>query len=261
MQPDKLRLYLGSCCGNSFIILDCRNIKLDKKEKSEFSVKNIPKYNVDSALFISNEEGFDISMEIFEKDGSESDSCGNGMILISFLLELNMGTIKMKNSVVIVEGNPEKQSISMSVKFLETQQINNKKNCLFVRIGEPHLIYLVNNINEYDLIKTGEEMQKKYLDGINVDAIQKESEYCYLIKTYERGVCDLTKSCGTGSLSSYVAISILENKIYNRPIEFRSLGGSHWISKVGDMLKLETLKHFCEIKKLEVEKDSEYYGI
>jgi len=72
------------------------------------------------------------------------------------------------------------------------------------------------------------------------------NESCYLIKTYERGVFAETKSCGTGSLSAYVAISRLNNKLCEKPIEFKSVGGSHWVSKDKNMLKLETLKRFCK---------------
>jgi len=228
---DKAKKYIGSCCGNSFIILDCRNINVDKQQKSDFSKKNIIKYNVDSALFIGDVKGFDISIEIFEKDGSESDSCGNGLLLVTYLLGLNKGKVKMKGGSVIIEGNSEKQAILIDIKLSDVKEINSEKNCLFIRVGEPHIIFLVGDFN--------------------VDVIKKIDDLHFLIKTYERGVFNETKSCGTGSLSSYVAISHFYNKMYEYPVEFKSSGGIHLVSKIGDMLKLETLKKFCEIKALD----------
>lgn len=247
---DKVKKYVGSCCGNSFIILDCRNIELDKKSKVNFSIKNIDKYGVDSALFIRNTKDFDVYIEIFEKDGSESDSCGNGTILIAYLLGLNKGTVKMKNSIVMFEGNSKKQKISMDIKFSFIKKVGHKKNCLFVQMGEPHIVYLVDDLSKFDLLKVGEKLQKNYLGGINVNAIQKINDFHYLIRTYERGVFDETKSCGTGSLSSYVAISNFYDKLYKRPLEFKSSGGIHWISRKKNMIQLETLKEFCKIKTL-----------
>lgn len=247
----KAKKYLGSCCGNSFIILDCRNIKLDKQSKAAFSVKNIVKYGVDSALFIENAEGFDISVEIFEKDGSESDSCGNGIILIAYFLGLNKGKIKMKGGFFIVEGDSEKQTISTDIKLSDIKEIDTEKKCLFVIVGEPHIVYLVDDLNKFDLTTVGKNLQKNYSKGVNVDAIQKIDESSYLIRTYERGVFSETKSCGTGSLSSYLAISHFHDKLYEAPIEFKSVGGIHWVSKNEDILKLETLKKFCEIKTLD----------
>ena len=246
----KLKKYIGSCCGNSFIVVDCRNTALDKQQKADFSVENIRKYGVDSALFLENIEGFDIHIQIFEKDGSESDSCGNGIILIAYFLGLEKGKIKMKNSIVIVESDKEKEAISMNLKSSVIKKMDTEKNCLFVRMGEPHLVYLVNDLDKFNLIATGENQQKNYYKGVNVDAIQKVDELHYLIRTYERGVFGETKSCGTGSLSSYVAISKFDEKPYDSPIEFKSVGGIHWVSKNGNLLRLETLKKFCEIKIL-----------
>lgn len=245
-----LKKYIGSCCGNRFVILDCRCSNLDKKFKSNFASENVIKYGVDSALFIEKSKGFDIFMEIFEKDGSQSDSCGNGAILIASFLGLNDGMIKMKDSVAITEGNSKKQSILMNAEFSHTKEMGKKKNCLFVKIGEPHVVFLIDNINKFDLVGIGKSLQKKYSKGVNVDVIQKVNEFRYLIKTYERGVLAKTESCGTGSLSSYIAISYFYGKIYETPIEFKSAGGSHLVSMSNNMLKLEVLKKFCKIEEL-----------
>ena len=247
----KEKKYLGSCCGNSFVIFDYRNPGfLSKQEKIDFALENINKYGVDSALFLLKSNGMDALMEIFEKDGSESESCGNGTLLIANLLGLDKGKIEMKDNAAMVECDSEKQAILMSTKFAKIKKINNEKNCLFVKFGEPHVIYLVDDLNKFDLIKIGKDLQENYPEGVNVDAVQKINEHLYLIKTYERGVFAETKSCGTGSLSAYLAISHLNGKMYKEPIEFKSAGGSHWVSMNKHMLKLETLKKFCEIKNI-----------
>lgn len=248
----KTKKYIGSCCGNSFIIVDCRNVSIERQLKSNFARENIAKYGVDSALFLNNAEGFDVHIQIFEQDGSESDSCGNGIILITYFLNLAKGKVKMKNSVVSVEGNAEKEAISMDVKFSSALQVGTEKNCVFVKIGEPHLVYLVPDAKKFDLIKFGEMQQKNYPAGVNVNAVQQLDHAHCLIRTYERGVFAETKSCGTGSLSSFIALSILQNKIYNDPVEFKSAGGSHWISRDKNMMRLETLRKFCEIKTLDL---------
>jgi len=242
--------YVGSCCGNSFVILDCRNSDgLDKQTKAIFAMENITKYGVDSALFLSKSRDMDVFMEIFEKDGSESDSCGNGTILIAHLLDLEDGRVEMKDNAALVGGDAEKQSIQMNIKFSCIEELD-EENCLFVRMGEPHVVRLVENLDEFDLVGFGRRLQEKYPNGVNVDIIQKIEDSRYRIKTYERGVFAETDSCGTGSLSSYLAISHFSGKIHSDPIEFISAGGNHWVSRKGNMLKLETLKKFCKIKTL-----------
>lgn len=243
--------YIGSCCGNSFIISDCRNTKLEKKSKADFALKNIEKYGVDSALFLEKSNGFDVLLRIFEKDGSESESCGNGTILVAHMLGLKKGKIEMKDNGAITANNADRQSISMNLKFSYVKKVKGKKNCLFVKMGEPHMIFLVGDIKKFDLAGIGKKQQKKYPEGVNVDAIQKINDHKYLIRTYERGVFAETKSCGTGSLSSYMAICHFNDKMYKEPIEFKSAGGSHWVSRTDHVLKLETLKKFCKVKKVQ----------
>lgn len=243
--------YIGSCCGNSFVVLDYRNPGfLSKQEKIDFALKNIDKYKVDSALFLLKSNGMDALMEVFERDGSESESCGNGTLLIACLMGLGKGKIEMKDNAAMTECDSDRQSILMSTKFAKIEKINDEENCLFVKFGEPHIIYLVDDLDKFDLIKVGKASQKNYPEGVNVDAIQKIDEHLYAIRTYERGVFAETKSCGTGSLSAYMAISHFGGKIYNEPVEFKSAGGRHWVSLNKHMLKLETLKKFCKIKTI-----------
>lgn len=246
----KCQKYVGSCCGNSFLIVDCREKELSKDIKSFFSSENTDKYGVDSVLFLEKSKRMDVFMKIFEKDGSESDSCGNGTILIAYLLGINDGKVEMKDNAAMIKGDSKKQAILMSERFSELRKIDNGNNRVFIKMGEPHIVCLVDDMEKFDLVRVGRELQKDYPEGVNVDAIQKVNESCYLIKTYERGVFNLTKSCGTGSLSSYVAISYFNGKMNEGPIEFKSMGGSHWVSRENNMIRLETLKNFCKIKSI-----------
>lgn len=242
------RVFIGSCCGNNFVIMESFVDELNRQFKIEFAKKNIVKYEVDSALFLGKSNGLDLFMEVFEKDGSESDSCGNGVIVAANLLGVNNRIVEMKGNVALISNGSEKLGMSMNVKLSSIRRLG--KKCVFVKIGEPHIIYLVDDIYKFDLLKVGEEAQKKYYDGVNVDVIQRINDNCYLIKTYERGVFRETKSCGTGSLSAYLAISYFSENLGVAPIEFKSAGGSHWISRDKNMLKLEVLKESCEIKEI-----------
>lgn len=245
MGLDIKNTIIGRCCSNAFLVIDCRKDKLSKEEKSTIAKENIPVFQVDSALFINDSKKANIFLEIFEKDGSESDSCGNGIILAASFLNIEKGAIEMKGGLAIVETDPLKTAILMDLKFSKIDK--NIDGSYFVKMGEPHLIYFTDSIEQFDLIKVGKDQQSKFSKGINVDVIEKVNDYKYKIKTFERGVLDITKSCGTGSLSSYIAVSSLNGKIPNK-IEFESEGGSHWVSVEKKMLKLETFKKFCKVE-------------
>lgn len=246
----KNKMFIGSCCGNSFVIVDSFDGELDRKTKVEFSKKNIVRYGVDSALFLNKSNGLDVYMEVFEKDGSESDSCGNGTITTAYLLGLNEGILEMKGGVALISGDSEKLGISMNTKLSLVKGVQGEKKCIFVKMGEPHVIYLVDDIHDFDLLSVGKRMQEKYPAGVNVDALQKTSDDHYLMRTYERGVFAETESCGTGSLSAYVALSYFDDKLHTAPVEFKSAGGSHWVSRNGNMVKLEALRISCKLEEI-----------
>jgi diaminopimelate epimerase len=249
MPWDNAKKYIGGCCGNTFVILDCRNIQLKKEDKINFSKLYIKKYSVDSALIINNHETYDLFLEIFEQDGSESESCGNGLILVADLLQMKNGRILFGNSVFVISHGPETHIASIDTGFISVQkQIAN--NSLFVKVGEPHLIYFVDDIKKFDLINTGQNAQYRYKNGVNVDAIQKIDDFHYLIRTYRRGVNAETKSCGTGSMSSYFAICYLNDKMNNQSIDIKSAGGEHWVSMEKNILSLEVLTEFCYVESL-----------
>ncbi|MFZ3043543.1 MAG: diaminopimelate epimerase [Minisyncoccia bacterium] len=252
MRQDVYTQYIGSCCGNSFVILDCRDNRLSRKDKIKFAKKNIPKYKVDSALFLGKSKKADVHMEIFEKDGSQSESCGNGMLLISNFLGLHKGSIETKAGIMGIRGDVKRQAILMNIKLsnAKKKKVDDKKDCFFVKSGEPHMICFVDNVGKVNLDKLGKDIQEKYPKGINMDVLQKKDGTHYLIRTYERGVLAETESCGTGSLSAFGAISQFDGKIHKEPIEFKSVGGRHWVSVNKNMLRLETLKKFCKIKPL-----------
>ncbi len=247
----KAKTYVGSCCGNSFIVVDCRTVDLTKQEKAMFASTYIPRYAVDSALFIGNIEGFDAFVEIFEQDGSESDSCGNGILLIAYFLGLQNGVVWMKGGPAVVMGDFERQAILLETGRTDVKKLSDEKICFLVTVGEPHMVHLVDDVGTFDLLACGKKLQKSYSGGINIDAVQRIDESHYLIRTYERGVLAETRACGTGSLSSYLVVSHLYKMPDEVAVEFKSAGGSHWVSRRGTMLKLETLKDFCTIRAVE----------
>lgn len=242
--------YIGSCCGNTFVIIDCRDANLKKNIKSAIAQHVVKKYNVDSALFIKRSNGMSVYMEIFEGDGTESESCGNGAILVAYHLKLNEGTMEMKDNAAIIAGDDQHQSITMSLKFAHAKMIDEFQNCVYVKMGEPHVVFIVDDLQKFDLVQKGAMLQSKYAGGVNVDVLQKIDDSHYLIRTYERGVFAETKSCGTGSLSSYIGIACLFEDFDERPMIFTSEGGEHTVSREGDMLKLATLKKNCAVRSL-----------
>jgi diaminopimelate epimerase len=245
------KIFLGSCCMNKFIVVDSTGYDLPIKFKSDFAIKYIPKYDVDSVLFFYKKDNKNY-LEIFEKDGSESDSCGNGLLLVTHIFNLVNNSIIMKGGPVNTIISKDKISIIMDIHYASVSGIPDRDDGIFVKMGEPHAVFILKNIEKENIVKFYNDVQKKYQKTINIDLIENVKDYNYKIRTYERGVFSETKSCGTGSMSSFLALSYLNDENYKNVVEFNSAGGTHYVSKNDTYLKLETSTNFCEFKNIKL---------
>ena len=73
-------------------------------------------------------------------------------------------------------------------------------------MGNPHIVFIVNNLEEIDLLKYGKKIErnKLFIDGINVEIVELINKKKFKVKFWERGA-GLTLSCGSGILSSFYA--------------------------------------------------------
>jgi len=73
-------------------------------------------------------------------------------------------------------------------------------------VGNPHLIFFVNKVENYDLPKIGPDLEKHSMfpEKCNVTFAKIESKKLIKVKVWERGV-GITKACGTAACATAVA--------------------------------------------------------
>lgn len=249
----KVSYLKGNCCGNTFILVMVpKNHKTYWEEKSAFAQKYIPIFKVDSVLFISESDYADINMEIFESNGSQSDTCGNGMLLLTHLLDKEQSTIETRAGIFEGETTVEKTTIHLPLKRVKIEGVPDHASYIFVKSGEPHLVQIVDDIDDNELMHDGNFFQQKFQAGVNVNKIKKVEDNIFEIRTFERGVNSTTDSCGTGTLSSFTALGYFFDKSFKEVVEFRSRGGTHWVTKNNGSIKLETLRSFCQVTNIDI---------
>ncbi len=242
--------YIGSCCKNSFIIVDLRSGDIERSEKVSYATATAKEFNVDSCLYILNSEIATIRLEIFERDGSQSDTCGNGMLLVTHFLEIKEGTIETGGGIFKTTCDADTVTVVMGTQFVKVASVPQDTSFLYIKSGEPHVVTLSESIESIDLTELGRKFQLYFPKGVNVNILEKIDSNTYKIKTFERGVLNVTASCGTGSLSSYTATNFINGEMNQGVVEFKCTGGSHWVSREGRRLKLQTLRSFCVIDSL-----------
>ena len=220
--------------GNDFVIIDQRihNFNLNKDQIIKICDRSF--IGCDQLILIKKNKETDASLEFFNSDGSTSGACGNGTRCIAdFLSKKNdqkeitvrtsSGLLKSKileNNLVETEiGIPKINweeiplSKKLDTKNLEIEIIdkNNNKHIggIAVNVGNPHIVFFVNDIESFDLKKIGPEIENHELfpEKCNVTLAKVINKNLIKVKVWERGA-GLTKACGTAACATAVAGNI-----------------------------------------------------
>ena len=223
--------------GNDFIIIDDR-----KEEFSEDNVLMISKLcdrkfgiGADGLILLRKHKVYDFQMIYFNSDGNESSMCGNGgRCLVSYALQLD---IDLKtNSFLAIDGVHKFKVVDNEIylKMNDVKDIVVKNGYNFLNTGSPHVVQIVENVDEINVYEQGKKIRKQFqeMNGVNVNFV---SFYNDIIKcrTFERGVENETLSCGTGVVA--VALYVFKKKkISDNKIIVSTKGGSLSVSFKND---------------------------
>lgn len=220
--------------GNDFVMIDDRE---NKFSLSSSLVKKICHRNLgvgaDGVILLQKSDQADVRMRILNSDGSEAESCGNGLsCLMGFLSYLGFGrkkyTIETKSSVVSGDFLEDKVVISvknpqvLKADFNLVVEGKSYDGLFYINSGVPHLVCFVNDVENVDVFNLGRKLRNHDFlrpHGANVDFVQiMENSNSVLVRTYERGVEAETLACGTGAIAVAVATA-LKLKKFHSPIE------------------------------------------
>lgn len=230
-------------CGNDFVIIDNRSKVISEEDLSDFAQKICKRrvsIGADGLLLLENSLKYDFKMRLFNPDGNEGEMCGNGARCIAkyaflegiankkMIFETLAGTIcaEVKGKYIGIE----LPNVKINEIIKDKQITINGQNYIYsyLFLGVPHcVIFLKENLPEEDLFNLGRKIRfnkKHFPKGTNVNFVKVKNNNTLFVKTYERGVEEITLSCGTGSLSSAIISSFDKN--INPPIKVKTKGGT-----------------------------------
>ena len=217
--------------GNDFVIIDQRKkvINLTKDQIIKICDRNF--IGCDQLILIKKNKKNDAGLEFYNSDGSVSGACGNGTRCVADLLArendkkeivlwTSEGILKSKilgNNLVETEIgvpntnwneiplNKNLNTKNLDIKILDK---NNKEHFggTAVNVGNPHVIFFVENIEDFNLKKIGPEIEnhKFFPEKCNVTLAMVIHNNLIKVKVWERGA-GLTKACGTAACATAVA--------------------------------------------------------
>ena len=220
--------------GNDFVIIDQRDHDYQLNQEQIIKICDRNFIGCDQLIFIKRKDQKNIKLEFYNSDGSISGACGNGTRCVADLLSkknndkeivlwTSSGPLKSKilgNNLVETEiGIPKTQwnEIPLS-KDLNTKNLDikilDKNNTEFIggtaiNVGNPHIIFFVNDIEVYDLKKIGPQIENHeyFPEKCNVTLAKVINQNLIKVRVWERGA-GLTKACGTAACATAVASNI-----------------------------------------------------
>ncbi|MFA0888314.1 MAG: diaminopimelate epimerase [Synergistales bacterium] len=212
--------------GNDFVVIENLDGRFKTEDLSRIALalcRRKTGIGGDGILVVEPSEKADLTMRIFNSDGSEGEMCGNGARcfaryaferkLAGAVMDFETLAGRMHAEVKAPDVILDMGSIDCSKGlFDETVSLLGETFPLAaLRVGVPHCAVFMNNLavrNRNDLVLLGRTLRHdalRFPQGVNVNFVQDLGEGKLLVTTYERGVEDLTDSCGTGSTMCAIA--------------------------------------------------------
>jgi diaminopimelate epimerase len=200
--------------GNDFVIIDRRisDVALTNQDIIKLTNRKTG-IGCDQLIIIDHSELADCKMQIYNQDASLAEACGNATRCVAYLYKTK--SIETKVGILTTEVLSDDQvKVSMGKPTFHQPKIGNflEENLIkivYLSIGNPHLIFIVKDLEKIDLIKIGTDANQDsyYTNGVNVSIVRVVNDHHIELRVFERGVGP-TLSCGSAACASFVACSI-----------------------------------------------------
>jgi diaminopimelate epimerase len=239
----EIEFYKMSGAGNDFILVDNRTGVFDFEDAGAAAAKLCRRgmsVGADGLILIEKpgREGIDFRWRFYNADGSDASMCGNGArcaARLSFLLGISGSSVSFLTGAGIVRGRVAgsgRVEIGMTPPgpaSLGRQLVVDGAPVTydFVDTGVPHAVITVDDVRLFDLEHLGPKIRYHEAfapEGTNVTVIDLSEAGSIRIRTYERGVENETKACGTGAVAA--AVTAFLKKSVSPPVTVVPPSGS-----------------------------------
>ncbi|MDX1408567.1 MAG: diaminopimelate epimerase, partial [Saprospiraceae bacterium] len=225
------RFYKYEGTGNDFVILHESFVDLQRLTPQMVKWICDRRFGVgaDGLIVVHASSGVDYTMLYFNADGHPGSMCGNGA-RCAFHYARKSGLagptarFQAYDGVHTARERPD-GLIEISMQDVDEMAIHD--DAVVVDTGSPHYVQFVDVIADVDVLSEGRTIRNRpefAKEGINVNFVQVARDRL-LLRTYERGVEEVTLSCGTGATAAALAYAALRQQAQG-PVRIDVLGGS-----------------------------------
>lgn len=231
--------------GNDFVVIDGRNTAVPAMTPALAAALANRNTGIgcDQLIVLGPSDQADVQMRIFNHDGGEVESCGNGTRAVGVLLG-TPATIETRGGLLRVDPADGGVAVDMGVPRFAWDQIpiayamdtlqmpvafGTMEHPTAVNVGNPHVIFFVPQCQAIALDRLGPDIEHDPLfpDRVNVNVATIESRSRIRLRVWERGVGE-TSACGTGACAT--AIGAMRRGLTDRAVTVALPGGELAVS-------------------------------
>jgi diaminopimelate epimerase len=221
--------------GNEIVVVDLRRAPGPITPAEARAAARREPYDQLMALY-PGDGSTDASIRIYNNDGSEAGACGNGMRCVAALVgeqtgrsdltfatpagtvacwrernglfTVDMGSPRLRwDEIPLAREMPDTRAIDLEFELTDGTWLRAPS---VVSMGNPHVIFWVDDPQAYDLSAIGPRLEHDPLfpERANITLAATPSRDRVVIRTWERGA-GLTKACGSAACAAAVAAARL----------------------------------------------------
>lgn len=238
--------------GNDFIIINNIKEKIPHEKLPDVARRLCSRrvsIGADGLMAVERaENGGDYRMLFFNSDGSAGEMCGNGARCIcryGYELGLAGDIQRVETTAGLVTGRRESERMytvrlnDTTVIELDRRASDGEKEiiCAYVELGNPglpHAVVMYDGVGlaSPDVLRRLGALLRHdgaFPKGANVNFCEVTGENTVRVRTYERGVEDLTLACGTGA-GSTAAVMTLLGRVSGDNVKIEMDGGELYVT-------------------------------
>ena len=250
MPAMKLQFTKMHGLGNDFVVIDAvrRPVTLSPEQIRRLAHRRLG-VGCDQVLLVAPAQSpaADFRYRIFNADGSEAETCGNGARCFARFVhergltdkrELVLETLAGPLRTTLLEDGQVR--VDMGVPRFEPAEIpflasttasvytlpvgEETVEISVLALGNPHAVLLVEDVEQAPVARLGPAIgaHERFPRGVNVGFLQVVDEHHGRLRVYERGSGE-TLACGSGACAA--AVAGMRRGLLRTPVEIRLPGG------------------------------------
>ena len=218
--------------GNIYLLVDARDLSQPLTAATASAL--VSECGGDGVLELSaGSGGADVSMRIWNPDGSESEACGNGTRMVARWASERLGqadvAIATKAGLLPCHVDGDVITAQLAPATLSGPQYQPTDEAFpyahtFVSVGNPHVVIPVDDVDAFPLATQGPLLEHHpwFPERANVEITTVLDRHRLRMRVWERGVGE-TPACGSGACAA--AVAAVATGVADSPVTVMLPGG------------------------------------